>query len=160
MDLQEQYPHLFLSSGFLKQPVIENVGTRHAILKEPYDCGEFIIPAGFHFDGASMPTWTWSIMCLDPFGRIGAAALPHDLLYVNLGVVRGKNGEILQYLESAADEMFYERTKYCQMNWLQSRLVRRAVIWFGDYDTYHKSKSFYWNEKWLEQYNKGELNYV
>jgi len=138
----------------LQQPVIQILGKRRAILKEDYDVGDFIIPAGFQFDGASMPAWTWSLLRLDPFGRICAAALPHDLLYVNCGNVRGRDGTWLQIPENEADEMFYERCKDgCDMNWLQSRLVRRAVVWFGDYDTYHKSKSAEWNRQWLWAYN-------
>lgn len=126
------------------------------MLKEDYDVGPFTIPTGFQFDGASMPSWTWSLLRLDPFGRICAAALPHDLLYVNCGRVQGPDGTWMLYTERQADEMFYERCKAgCDMNWLQSRLVRRAVIWFGDYDTYGKSKAALWNKEWLEEYNYG-----
>jgi len=142
----------------LTQPVIQILEKRHAVLREDYDCGEFIIPKGFQFDGATMPTWTWSLMQLEPFGRICAAALPHDLLYVTLGVVWGKDGNHLRYTEIQADEMFYERAKQCDLNWLQARLVRRAVILFGDYDLDRTSCVYQWNKDWLLSYTQGDLN--
>lgn len=137
----------------IESPTFKIIEKRHAVITEDYDCGEFIIPAGFHFDGATMPWWTWSLMRLDPFERITGAAAPHDLLYVNLGRVRAKDGSWLYYSEPEADEMFYRRAITCDLNWLQARLVRRAVIWFGDYDFKHKSNCYKWNVEWLERYN-------
>lgn len=145
---------LLLSQLLLIEPVIQIVGKRRALLKEDYDVGPFTIPSGFQFDGASMPSWTWSLLGLDPFGRICAAALPHDLLYVNCGRVLGPDGAWMYYTERQADDMFGERCSLCEMSWLQYRLVRRAVILFGDYDTYHKSKSATWNKEWLKAYNQ------
>ena len=141
----------------LTQPVTQILEKRHAVLKQDYDCGEFIIPKGFQFDGATMPTWTWSLMQLEPFGRIGAAALPHDLLYVTLGIVWGKDGKHLHYTEAEADEMFYHRAEQCDLNWLQARLVRRAVILFGDYDHKMKSRSYHWNREWIKKYIQGDF---
>ena len=144
-----------MSPLLLTEPVIQIVGKRKAVLKEAYDVGPFTIPPGFFFDGASMPTFTWSLLCLDPFGRICAAALPHDLLYVNCGRVRGHDGTWLCYTEREADEMFADRCVDSDLNWIQMRLIRRAVIMFGDYDTYGKSKGAEWNRDWLLSYNKG-----
>lgn len=137
----------------LTQPVIQIVGKRRALLKEDYDAGDFTIPAGFQFDGATMPTWSWSLLRLDPFGRISGAALPHDLLYVNCGSVRGHDGTWLQYTEEEADDMFGERCSQCEMNWVQYRLLRRAVVLFGNYDKHQTSKSARWNHSWLWAYN-------
>jgi hypothetical protein len=44
------------------------------------------IPAGFQTDFASIPRALWSI--LPPTGRYGKAAVLHDFLYQNLGLVR------------------------------------------------------------------------
>lgn len=158
MDLQGRSSSGVLHERILDQPVIKVIGKRHAKLVEDYevinDYDSWIIPKGFEFDGASMPTWTWSLLGLDPFGRICAAALPHDLMYVNCGRIMGKDGHWMYYTEKQADDMFGERCSLCDMNWLQYRLVRRAVILFGDYDTYGKSKSAQWNKDWLIKYNK------
>ena len=40
-----------------------------------------IVPAGFTFDGASIPRAAWSAVGLTPGGPILAAATVHDLLY-------------------------------------------------------------------------------
>ena len=40
-----------------------------------------IVPAGFTFDGASIPRAAWSVVGLTPGGPILAAATVHDLLY-------------------------------------------------------------------------------
>ena len=147
-----------LTEGILDQPITQIIGKRHAILIEPYDCGSFTIPAGFQFDGASLPTFTWSLLCLEPQGRILAAALPHDLLYVTLGNVRSKDGSWVHYDKKDADRMFYERSQKCGLNWIQSRLVWRAVYWFGHYDIDHHSQTYLWNKEWLKEYEQGVLN--
>ena len=143
----------------IESPEFKIIGKRHAVITKNYDCGDFWIPKGFQFDGATMPAITWSLLRLDPFGRIVAAAAPHDLLYVNNGRVLGKDGSWLHYTERQADDMFGERCKDCDMNWLQYRLVRRAVILFGDYDTFHKSQCYKWNELWLRFYNMGKMSF-
>ena len=101
-----------------------------------------------------MPSFTWSLLRLDPFGRIAGAAAPHDLLYVNCGRVRGRDGRFMFISEQEADEMFYRRAITCDLNWLQARLVRRAVIWFGDYDYKQISPCAQWNRQWLTRYNE------
>jgi len=141
----------------ITEPVIQIIGIKHAILKEPYDCGNLIIPEGFHFDGASIPRFCWTIIGVEPFGRIVGAAILHDLCYCNLGNVRLKDGTWVTISEREADETFYERAKQCELNWLQSRLVRRAVIWFGDYDVKGKSKVTKWNQDWLKRYNNNSI---
>lgn len=41
-----------------------------------------MIPAGFRFDGASIPRWAWSILGLHPWHpRVRRAALYHDFMY-------------------------------------------------------------------------------
>jgi hypothetical protein len=45
-----------------------------------YGYGDYVlwIPAGFQFDGASVPLWLWWIPGMSPLGRHVWAALPHD----------------------------------------------------------------------------------
>lgn len=45
------------------------------------------IPAGFKYDGASVPRFVWSIIGLLPDGLGRAAALVHDYLYVHKGAL-------------------------------------------------------------------------
>lgn len=138
----------------IDQPCFTIIGPRHAKLTKSYDAGSFIVPEGFHFDGATIPWWAWSIIRLDPFGSIVGPACGHDFLYVTCGKVIGKDGYPQVWSEKAADEYFYKRCQATnvEMSWLQERLVRRAVIWFGDYDVDKTSNVYHWNKHWLEIY--------
>lgn len=138
----------------IPQPTFRNLGPRRAILTEDYDAGDFIVPAAFQFDGATIPWWAWSLIRLDPFGRISGPACGHDFLYVTCGRVLGKDGRPLFYTEDEADEYFYHRcqAENVEMNWLQERLVRRAVFLFGDYDYKKESNVYIWNSLMIESY--------
>ncbi len=46
-----------------------------------------IVPEGFTYDGASVPRFLWSIANLTPDGKLRAAALVHDWIYDNKGVM-------------------------------------------------------------------------
>ena len=143
----------------IPQPEFTLLGKRHAITSHPYDAGPFIIPAGFQFDGASMPWWVWSAIRLSPFDTIVGPACGHDLLYVQCGRVRLKDGSWVTVTKAQADDYFYGRcmAENVEMSWLQERLVRRAVKVFGRYDKKRKSNCYKWNVNWLNEYNSATL---
>ena len=45
-----------------------------------------VAPAGFLYDGASVPRWAWTASGITPAGPVLAAATIHDLLYANHGL--------------------------------------------------------------------------
>lgn len=46
---------------------------------------KIVIPAGFVFDGASIPRITWTLLGLTPHGDMDGPALPHDYIYHHQG---------------------------------------------------------------------------
>ena len=138
----------------IPQPQFTLIGKRHAKLISPYDAGNFEVPAGFEFDGATIPWFVWSLIRLSPFDTIVGPACGHDFLYVTCGRVLGWDGRPLYYTEKQSDEYFYRRCQATnvEMSWLQERAVRRAVIWFGDYDVDKRSDVYNWNTKMIEDY--------
>lgn len=54
---------------------------------------DYLIPAGFEWDGASLPNWSWGLMRSHPVDKIHLApGLFHDAVYA--GVIKGlKRGE-------------------------------------------------------------------
>lgn len=159
MKIDQQRKEWYERGLVCEGPTFRVIGERRAIITEDYDCGDFIVPAGFQFDGATMPWWSWSALRLDPFGRISGSAAPHDLLYVNLGRVRGKHGEWLFYSEDEADHMFHVRTKDCGLNGFQRVAVHGAVRLFGHYDHKQKSNCAIWNREWLVAYNNSAISF-
>lgn len=80
-----------------------------------------VVPAGFCFDGASVPWFGW-VASYTPFHcRVVAAALVHDWLYVNHQVVR-----------SVADQIFYDLLILNQAHPVKAKLMYRAVAIAGD----------------------------
>lgn len=70
-------------------------GSRAVILSRPYsfvwDSHEYIVPAGFKSDLASVPRIFWRI--LPPFGSYSTAAVIHDWLCVTKAVSRREADE-------------------------------------------------------------------
>ena len=61
--------------------------------------GGIAAPAGFQFDGASVPRWLWWLW--PPMGRYALAALIHDWLYAHGEVTRAEaDGRFLQAMDS------------------------------------------------------------
>jgi hypothetical protein len=61
--------------------------TESHVLQEDYYDSELkiLIPAGFTYDGASVPRFLWAV--IDPLDLSEAAALVHDYLYHNAGLL-------------------------------------------------------------------------
>jgi hypothetical protein len=84
-------------------------------------CGvRILVPAGFDWDGATIPRAFWSIVGgpFDP--QIVAASLVHDWLYWTHQVSRG-----------LADRIFYELAKEAGCSSFRRRSMYRAVKIFG-----------------------------
>lgn len=95
------------------------------VLHEPWEFainrgGVYSIPAGFSYDGASIPKGAW-YTTYSPFNPVVmAAALEHDWLCVN----RPKG-----ISSKDAAEHFRDRLVYVGL--VRRTLMYRAVLWFG-----------------------------
>ena len=77
------------------------------------------IPAGFVFDGASIPKLAWSIVGAAD-GRYFLAALIHDWLYTTK-----------QLSKEQADDLFKRIMMHLGISWFKRVTMWRAVDWFG-----------------------------
>jgi len=100
----------------------------------------FIIPAGFIFDGASIPRLFWSI--LSPTGYLFLAGLIHDFIYKHkfLWVYTlygdGDAGSIYKevYSRDKADKKFEDLAKIlCQQSWFRTWISLKGLKLFGSY---------------------------
>lgn len=99
-----------------------------------------VIPAGFRFDGASVPRLAWSLTGILPDGLIRAAAMLHDWLYQHGGMLpagsqwsrhvgpenpwRAVHG---RWSRLGADRMFGAIMKECGIGWVKRWLAVKAV---------------------------------
>lgn len=97
-------------------------GTRLAIIHEAFpvetDFGNFVVPAGFVTDYASVPRFLWSIA--PPEGEYDEAAVAHDWLYFTK-----------RFKRDQADKVFLEGMQTCGVNFAKRRAMYRAVRTFG-----------------------------
>lgn len=82
------------------------------------------IPAGFKYDGASVPRFLWSVSGIRPDGLIRAAALIHDFIYR----YAGWNG---LYTRKQADALFRHIIREAGLGWWTAVRAYRAVRLFG-----------------------------
>ena len=61
---------------------------------------KLIVPAGYVFDGASIPWIAWSLLRLSPHGIMDGPSLPHDFIYEH----QGKMPEGSFFIQSAKDK--------------------------------------------------------
>jgi len=101
-----------------------------------------VVPAGFLYDGASVPRIAWTLSGILPDGLIRAAALVHDWLYRYRGHIPTGS---YQYLDQAgtwqdyyaawsredADRLFGRMMREAGMSKRSRRTASRAVRWFG-----------------------------
>lgn len=103
-------------------------------LLEPlrYEAGEegsgrwIVVPAGFSFDGASVPRWLWAL--LPATGRYFRAAAVHDYL---LSLLRGGSGHPMAPSRWAADREFRIACRACGVRLLIAWGMWAAVRIFG-----------------------------
>lgn len=97
------------------------------MLKEQYDKRGICVPAGFLYDGASIPRFCWSLIGLSPFGAIIGPATIHDFLYVNGGIA----GRALRLTKRETDELFYELMLEAGISKIKAKAAYQAVHMFG-----------------------------
>lgn len=95
------------------------------------------IPAGFKYDGASVPRIVWSLVGLRPDGLLRAAALVHDWIYEHKGVLPEGSYQIksagqwinldTQFARKDADKMFKKIMREAGVKRVRRRLAYRAV---------------------------------
>jgi hypothetical protein len=94
-----------------------------------------VIRSGFIYDGASVPRGLWSISGIRPDGLLRPAALVHDALYENKGIISGKIGHrsgyvfALKSLSMSAEAVRYTR-KECDQLFL--KVMKEAGVGLTD----------------------------
>lgn len=116
-------------------PVVSYLSPRLARLEEDFSfdlpAGRVTIPAGYTWDGATVPRIAWSIVGLTPFGAHDAASLKHDWLY-------GFEGQIPDYphrlRRKFVDNMFFEDLEQLGFGGIELAVIKRFVriggYWF------------------------------
>lgn len=84
------------------------------------------VPEGFYTDMASVPKalWFW----IAPFGKHQEAALIHDYLYANSGLLLGLEKKLTR---KESDQLFYEIMKKDGTNKVKARIMKWSVNLFG-----------------------------
>lgn len=123
----------------MKQPVIKPIkgpGHRYELVEDytwQHNTIPIVIPRSFRFDGATIPSWLWSILGLTPaHPRILAGSVIHDYIYCQFGHVYPAVGW-LYVPKKEADKIFDEMNKQAGMDRVRRFLVYNAVKWFGRY---------------------------
>lgn len=130
---------------FASQPAVKAIDTKNSVtLKEwrmIFAIGSvtyvLIIPAGFVFNGASIPRLLWTLLGLAPHGVMDGPALPHDFLYQVQGVIpRGclkmlKNNRPVDsdriITRAESDELLNLLCKFFKINGYRSWMVWAGV---------------------------------
>jgi hypothetical protein len=92
------------------------------------------IPAGYLYDGASVPRALWSVSGLTPDGLIRAAALVHDWIYVHKGRIPSFHGHIpckLRLTRAQTDRIFLDHMEWSGMGWWARNIAFSAVRAYG-----------------------------
>ena len=142
----EALPHLqpikisTKGKGFWKGIIMWLLSTRNWKItkdwKYRYNGNEYIIPAGFQFDGASIPKFLRTFF--SPVGVLLVGGLVHDYMYKYACMKRNdKKGSLLIVDQKKADEIFrdinIEVNGFYVMNWLAYWSLRLGgfVAWNG-----------------------------
>ena len=125
--------------GFLKGLVIWLLSTRNWKITKDWkyrmNGNEYIIPAGFQFDGASIPKFLRTFF--SPVGVILVGGLVHDYMYKYSALKRTGKGGLLLVDQKKADEIFrdinIEVNGFYFMNYLSYWSLRLGgwVAWNG-----------------------------
>jgi hypothetical protein len=100
------------------------------------------IPAGFIYDGASVPRIVWTISGITPDGLIRAAALVHDWIYFHAGKLPNGSHQYLntdahwsdilgRWRREHADRIFARIMREANVPKSKRRMAYRAVWFFG-----------------------------
>lgn len=88
---------------------------------ETWHCYAHEIPKGLIVDGASVPRWAWTFM--PPDGLHRAAALYHDWIYLNKGVLP----DTTTYSRAQADKCFFELMIECGVSERRAKIAYEGV---------------------------------
>ena len=141
----EELPHLqpikisTKGKGFWKGIVMWLLSTRNWKItkdwKYRYNGNEYIIPAGFQFDGASIPKFLRTFF--SPVGVLLVGGLVHDYMYKYAALKRTGKGGLLLVDQKKADQIFrdinIEVNGFYFMNYLSYWSLRLGgwVAWNG-----------------------------
>ncbi|HWL54266.1 MAG TPA: DUF1353 domain-containing protein [Chthoniobacteraceae bacterium] len=110
-----------------------------------------VVPAGFICDGASVPRFLWTLIGATPDGLNRAAALVHDFIYRNSGVLpngsfweEAPGGRLIALIDMPwtrvqADKLFARILREAGVPRLRRRLMYRGVR-LGGWMSWHKRK--------------------
>lgn len=116
-----------------KQPAVRGFcnpeGEPWVRLVEQYEQAGICVPAGYCYDGGSIPRFAWSVIGLSPFGIILGAATIHDWAYCNAGWV----SEDDWIPKRVADKVFYDLMLKADIKRHRAFLAYWAVKLFGRY---------------------------
>ena len=141
----EELPHLqpikisTKGKGFFKGIMMWLLSTRNWKItkdwKYRYNGNEYIIPAGFQFDGASIPKFLRTFF--SPVGVLLVGGLVHDYMYKYAALKRTGKGGLLLVDQKKADQIFrdinIEVNGFYFMNYLSYWSLRLGgwVAWNG-----------------------------
>lgn len=97
-------------------------------LLEPYNYGAISIPAGYEWDGATIPRFAWSIIGYYPMGKMAEPSLVHDWIYVNKGNLNG-----VTFTRKESDDLFYTHMIAAGVEPKAAKRMYRIVRIFGFY---------------------------
>ncbi len=130
---------------YAEQPAVKAVDTKNSVtLKEwrmmfSIDGVMYwlIIPAGFVFNGASIPRLLWTLLGLAPHGVMDGPALPHDFIYQFQGKLPAGSLKTLKdnvpvdsnriITRSEADTLLGQLCEYFNINGYRSWMVWAGV---------------------------------
>ena len=126
----------------LKQPINLPIGRNKYRLEEQYQLNfdgysRIVVPKGFVYDGASVPTGFYWILKRD--GLCRAAALIHDFIYKHKGMNcvqtlnRKRNFVYKEVDRKFADDLFYDLLLLAGVKKWKAKTAYRAVRMFGWY---------------------------
>ena len=125
--------------GFFKMILMWLLGVRHWEIAKDFEYEinkqKFVIPAGFKFDGASIPKFLH--MFLSPVGILLMGGLVHDYAYKYACLKRTDKGGLIIVAQKRADEIFrdicIEVNGFYTMNYLAYWSLRLGgfVAWNG-----------------------------
>lgn len=133
---------------FPSHPDVLDRGDRNKVLHSPYRCTwnqdgidvRLTVPAGFVYNGASVPQVLWSIF---PPHALDRAAVFHDFIYRGAGLLPAGSHEYLagwgwspmtvRWTRSAADALFFRHLSQDPRGpgWLRRRMAYGVVRAFG-----------------------------
>lgn len=115
-----------------RRPAVKQLMHQKWITVEEYRFNTYCVPAGFVFDGASIPRALWSFM--NPYGRAFYPSLLHDYMYNQISYhyeCGNYDEEDVENMRHIADMVFKELLGYHGVGKIRANMAYRAVRLFG-----------------------------